>query len=78
MFQIIRQLHGGGGRSKSTPIKNSAPGSTAVATIDNATADEREKVRNQLAQARGRSFTDKTGGAISDTVTSIKKLLLGE
>ncbi len=78
MFKIILQLHGGGGDSSSADIKNSAPGSTAAATIDSATSGQREKVREKMASARGRKYTDKTNGQITDAVQSVKKMLLGE
>jgi hypothetical protein len=75
MFELILQLHGGGGGGSSarTP-KQSAPGSTAAATIATATDDVRQQMRERLAQARGRRFTDKTGSMVD----SIKKQLLGE
>ena len=78
MYKINLQLHGGGGtKSSSTPArtpKQSAPGSTAAATIATATDDVRQQMRERLAQARGRRFTDKTGSMVD----SIKKQLLGE
>lgn len=77
MFKINLQLHGGGGggggSSARTP-KQSAPGSVAAPTITTATDDVRQQMRERLAQARGRRFTDKTG----TMVDSIKKQLLGE
>ena len=76
MYRINLQLHGGGGgggSSARTP-KQSAPGSVAAATIDIASDDVRQQMRERLAQARGRRFTDKTG----TMVDSIKKQLLGE
>lgn len=80
MFELILQLHGGGGGggggSDVEPVKSSAPGSSAVATIDNATEGERQRLREQLSQQRGRRFTNKTGGTSS--LESIKKTLLGE
>lgn len=69
---------GGGGGSSSADIKSSAPGSTAAATIDSATEGDREKVRQKLAKARGRNYTDKTSGTINEAVQNAKKLLLGE
>lgn len=75
MFKLILQLHGGGGGGGSTRTpKQSAPGSTAAATIATATDDVRQQMRERLAQARGRRFTDKTGSMVD----SIKKQLLGE
>lgn len=79
MFELIMQLHGGGGGgggSDPEPVKQSAPGSQSVATIDNATEGERQRLREQLNSARGRRFTNKTGGA--DWTTSLKKAFLGE
>lgn len=75
MYRINLQLHGGGGGGGSarTP-KQSAPGSSAAPTIDTATDEARQQMRERLAQARGRRFTDKTG----TMVDSIKKQLLGE
>ena len=76
MYKLNLQLHGGGGgggSSARTP-KQSAPGSTAAATIATATDDVRQQMRERLAQARGRRFTDKTGSMVD----SIKKQLLGE
>ena len=76
MFKINLHLHGGGGgggSSARTP-KQSAPGSVAAPTITTATDDVRQQMRERLAQARGRRFTDKTG----TMVDSIKKQLLGE
>ena len=76
MCKLILQLHGGGGSGGSTARtpKQSAPGSQAAATIANATDEQRQKLREQLSQARGRRYTDKTG----TMVDSIKKQLLGE
>ena len=77
MFKFILQLHcGGGSKSSSTTRtpKQSAPGSTAAATIDTATDDVRQRLREQLSQAKGRRFTNKTG----TLVDSVKKQLLGE
>ena len=72
-------LMGFGGSSGSTAeIKSSAPGSTAAATIDAATEGDREKIREKLAKARGRNYTDKTSGTINEAVQNAKKLLLGE
>lgn len=79
MFKIITQLHGlGGGGGGSPQIKTSAPGSIAAATIDGATEGQRQDVRNRLARAKGRQYTNRTNGMISDTVQSVKKALLGE
>lgn len=75
MWNIRLQLHGGGRGGSAPEIKASAPGSTAVATLDNATEEERAKIRKKMAEARGRGFTNKTGGGVAD---SIKKALLGE
>lgn len=81
-MKIDLQLFGGGGGGGSAPpVKQSAPGSTAAATIDSATAGERQSIRDKLAKARGRSSTDKTGGlfgGMSDMMSNIKKALLGE
>ncbi len=74
-MEIIMQLHGGGGGGGGHTIKQSAPGSTAVATIDSASEGERESLREKLSKAKGRQYTDKTGGSLVDTV---KKALLGE
>ena len=74
MYRINLQLHGGGGGSSARTPKQSAPGSTAAATIATATDDVRQQMRERLAQARGRRFTDKTGSMVD----SIKKQLLGE
>ena len=81
MFKLKLQLHGGGGGSSiktEDAVKNSAPGSTAAATIDNATEGDRQKIREKMATAKGREYTDKTNGAISEVVQTIKKQLLGE
>lgn len=76
-MELKLQLHGGGGGGGSSePVKQSAPGSSAVATIDNATEGERQRMREQLSSARGRRYTDKTGG--TDWAASFKKMLLGE
>lgn len=82
MHKIIMQLHGGGGGGGGgsvdsvDPVKQSAPGSTAAATIDNATEGERQSLFEKLSKARGRNYTNKTGGQI--TSDSVKKMLLGE
>ncbi len=65
----------GGGGSQAQVIKQSAPGSTQAATIDNATEGEREALREKLNKAKGRNFTNKTGGLAAETM---KKALLGE
>ena len=77
MFKMILQLHGGGGGGGTTRTpKQSAPGSTAAATIATATDEQRQRLREQLSQAKGRRFTDKTQtGYMADV---IKKQLLGE
>lgn len=76
-MEIKLQLHGGGGGGGGGghTIKQSAPGSTAAATIDTATEGEREALREKMGKARGRNFTNKTGGSLLDTM---KKALLGE
>lgn len=79
-MELKLQLHGGGGGGgggSSEPVKQSAPGSSAVATIDNATEGERQRMREQLSSARGRKYTDKTSSS-TDWATSFKKMLLGE
>lgn len=80
MHKIMMQLHGGGGGGGSVEpikqIKQSAPGSTAAATIDSATEGERQSLLQKLSKARGRSYTNKTGGQL--TSDSVKKMLLGE
>ena len=48
MHKIMMQLHGGGGGSSVEPIKQSAPGSTAAATIDSATEGERQSLLQKL------------------------------
>lgn len=81
MHEIILQLHGGSSGGGSSEIKSSAPGSSAVATIDNASEGTRQKVRQQIAKARGRNYTNKTGGTGSTSTTytdTIKKTMLGE
>lgn len=76
MHKIMMQLHGGGGGSSVEPIKQSAPGSIAAATIDSATEGERQSLLEKLSKARGRNYTNKTGGQL--TSDSVKKMLLGE
>ena len=78
MHKIMMQLHGGGGGGggSAEPIKQSAPGSTAAATIDSATEGERQSLHEKLSKARGRRYTNKTGGQL--TSDSVKKMLLGE
>lgn len=76
MLEMLLQLHGsGGGGGSSEPVKQSAPGSSSVATIDNATEGERQRLRKQLNSARGRRYTNKTGSSFAET---IKKMFLGE
>ena len=80
-FDLQRFGGGGGGGGSAPPTKISAPGSTAAATIDSATAGERQSIHDKLAKAKGRASTDKTGGTLggmSDMMGSIKKALLGE
>lgn len=74
-MEIIMQLHGGGGGGGGSSVKQSAPGSTAAATIDSASEGQRESLREKLSKAKGRNYTNKTGGSLVDTV---KKALLGE
>lgn len=81
MHKIIMQLHGGhsGGGSSAEQIKQSAPGSTQAATIDTATEGEREALREKMKKAKGRDFTNKTGGSMATAVQdTMKKMLLGE
>lgn len=75
-MEINMQLHGGGGGGGGTQVKQSAPGSQSAATIDSATEGQRESLREKLSKAKGRNYTNKTGGmSLGDT---IKKALLGE
>ena len=77
-MEILMQLHGGGGSGGGgTTVKASAPGSNQVAGIDTATEDERQSMRDKLSKAKGRRFTDKTGGQQS-LIDTVKKALLGE
>lgn len=78
MWNIKMQLHGGGGGSSTPDVKTSAPGSTAAATLDSATTGERENMRKKLSSAKGRQYTDKTNGGVSDVAQAVKKMLLGE
>lgn len=77
MFRIIKQLHGGHSGGGGSSVKQSAPGSSAVATVDNATENERANLRDRLAKARGRRYTNQTGGVMG-VADQIKKALLGE
>lgn len=72
MFEIIMQLHGGGGKGGGASIKQSAPGSTAAATIANATDEQRQKYQELLSQAKGKKSTIYAGREIE------KALKLGE
>lgn len=67
----------GGSKPKASaaPVIQNAPGSVAAATVDNATADARDNMRDKLKNQRGRNFTDKTAGMAVD---QLKKALLGE
>jgi hypothetical protein len=80
-MELKLQLHGGGGGGGGgddvEPVKSSAPGSSAVATIDNATEGERQRLREQLSSARGRRYTNKTGNTTA-IAESFKKVFLGE
>lgn len=79
MLEIKLQLHGGGGGGSTPEVKQSAPGSSAVATIDSATEGERQRIKEQMMKAKGRKFTNKTGGTgTSSLVETMKKTLLGE
>lgn len=77
MFKIVLQLHGGhsGGGAAADPIKKSAPGATSVATIDQATAEERAKTKEALLSGYNRNKTNKTQGTALD---EYKKRFLGE
>ena len=78
-MELKLQLHGGGGGGGDDvePVKSSAPGSSAVATIDNATEGERQRLRKQLSSARGRRYTNKTGNTTA-IAERFKKVFLGE
>ena len=77
-MEILMQLHGDGGSGGGgATVKASAPGSNQVAGIDTATEDERQSMRDKLSKAKGRRFTDKTGGQES-LIDTVKKALLGE
>ncbi len=78
-MKLELQLHGGGGGGSAPQVKQSAPGSQSVATIDNTTEDERLRLKEKLSSARGKKYTDKTGGSeLTLTVDTVKKMLLGE
>lgn len=77
MWKIVMQLHGGHGGGGGSSVKQSAPGSTAVAAVDNATDSERARLRERMSTARGRRYTDRTGGDLG-VADQIKKALLGE
>lgn len=74
-MKMYLQLHGGGGGGSAPEVKQNAPGSSSVATIDNATEGQRQKIAEQLRKNKGRKFTDKTGGQLVETMG---KTLLGE
>lgn len=76
-MELILQLHGGGhGGGGGSTVKQSAPGSTAAATIESATDGERQSLREKLSKAKGRRYTDKTGGTSLEE--TLKKALIGE
>lgn len=77
MFRIIKQLHGGHSGGGGSDVKQSAPGSNAVPMVDNATESQRANLRDRLSKARGRRYTNQTGGAMG-VADQIKKALLGE
>ncbi|MBR4908813.1 MAG: hypothetical protein IKZ43_07370 [Acidaminococcaceae bacterium] len=77
MWEIVLQLHGGHSSGGGSSVKQSAPGSSAVATVDNATESERANLRDRLAKAKGRRYTNQTGGVVG-VADQIKKALLGE
>lgn len=85
MFEFDLQLFGGifdgGGGGDSAPaVKASAPGATAAASIEGASAGARQSIRDKLSKTLNRRATQKTnpsaGGA--DTLGQIKKQFLGE
>lgn len=65
----------GGSAPKTAPIMQNAPGSVAAATVDNATENARNNMRDKLRNARGRDYTNRTAG---QTMDQVKKALLGE
>ena len=69
---------GGGGGSEPDPVKQNAPGSQAAATIEQATAGQKEALRNKFSKRFGRNSTNATNGGAGVTMDSIKKALLGE
>lgn len=75
-MEIMLQLHGGGGGSDAPSVKQSAPMSSAAASVSAATAGERQRYQDLLRSARGRNYTNKTQGMGMEN--SIKKALLGE
>lgn len=75
MFEIVLQLHGGHSGGSADQIKKSAPGATSVATIDQATAEERAKTKEALLSGYNRNKTNKTQGTALD---EYKKRFLGE
>lgn len=78
-IQLFGGGGGGGGSSSASEVKSSAPGSTAGATIDSATAGSRQSVRDKLAKAMNRKATVKTGNNVNaDALNQLKKQLLGE
>lgn len=77
MREIILQLHGGhGGGGGGGAVKQSAPMSNASASIAAATNQERQKYQEQLRNAKGRNFTNKTQGMAMEQ--TVKKALLGD
>jgi len=63
MFEIIMQLHGGSGGG-GTQVKQSAPGSSAAATISSATDGQRQALREQLLNRKNRASNNYVGSAI--------------
>ena len=76
MFEIIMQLHGGGGSGGGgSAVKQSAPPSSApgsMAAISSASEADRQRYQELLQKARGKRSTIYAGGEIE------KALRLGE
>ena len=86
-FSLVLQLHGGGGhhddggssQAVAEASKRSAPQSMAAPTIETATEQSKQDLRDRLRAASGKRATNKTGSSVnSQALNELKKNLLGE
>lgn len=77
-LQLFGGGGGGGGGGSSEPVKQSAPGSVALPTVNDANSTNGKRVAELINRKKGQNFTNVTQGQALSVMDNIKKTFLGE